>query len=257
MALPAARGGAHPEDPSTNAADPMDLYRRYHRSREPRLRDAIVDLNVGLVRGLARRFDHRGEELDDLVQVAFWGLLKAIERFDPDQGRRFSTFAVPTIVGELKRHFRDHRWKVRVPRSTQEHYLRVRETVEVLSQVLGHDPSPADIARSAGLSVQEVCRAFQAGNSFRPLSLNDVDDGADAWVERRFARPCQELHSAENRQQVTALLTRLPEREQRIVRLRFGQDLTQREIAERIGISQMHVSRLLNHSLETLRGLAG
>jgi RNA polymerase sigma-B factor len=102
-----------------------------------------------------------------------------------------------------------------------------------------------------------VCRALQAGNSFRSASVNDVDDGAGAWLERRFARPCRELQSAENREQVTALLTRLPEREQRIVRLRFGQDLTQREIAERIGVSQMQVSRLLNQSLETLRGLAG
>ena len=105
--------------------------------------------------------------------------------------------------------------------------------------------------------MHEVRQALQAGNSFRPLSLNDADDGADAWVERRLAQTCRELQSAENREQATALLTRLPEREQRIVRLRFGQDLSQRQIAERIGVSQMHVSRLLKQSLETLRGLAG
>src|SRR5581483_11033798 len=236
---------------------PPNLHRHYRRSRDPRLREAIVHQHVGLVRRLARRYDHRGEELDDLVQVAFCGLLKAIERFDPDQGLRFETFAVPTIVGELKRHFRDHRWNVRVPRSTKENYLRVRDTAETLVQELGRSPSVADIAHSAGLSLGAVREALPAGNSFRPLSLDDVDVGAGTWVERRFSQPCLDLQSAEDRQQVTALLNGLPEREQRIVRLRFGQDLTQHQIGERIGFSQMHVSRLLNRSLDTMRASAG
>jgi RNA polymerase sigma-B factor len=235
----------------------MEVYRRYRRSRDPRLRVAIVELNAGLAHGLARRFDHRGEELDDLVQVAFSGLLKAIDRFDPDQGVRFATFAVPTIVGELKRHFRDHRWNVRVSRSIQENYLRVRETADMLFQDLGRSPSAADIGRSAGLGEHEVRDALRAGNSFRPMPLHDVDDRADSWIQRRFARPCVELQSAEDREQVRALLRRLPERQQRIVRLRFGQELTQQQIAERIGVSQMQVSRLLNQSLNALRALAG
>jgi RNA polymerase sigma-B factor len=122
---------------------------------------------------------------------------------------------------------------------------------------LGRSPSAAEIGRSAGLGEQQVRDALQAGNSFRPMSLDDVDDFADSWAQRRFAQPCVELQSAEDREQVGALLRRLPEREQRIVRLRFGQDLTQHQIAERIGVSQMQVSRLLNRSLKALRTLAG
>src|SRR5581483_2652429 len=216
MAVPAVRHHTLHQDTDGHATDPMDLHRRYRRSRDPRLREAIVHQYVGLVHRLARRFDHRGEELDDLVQVAFSGLLKAIDRFDPDQGPRFATFAVPTIVGELKRHFRDHRWNVRVPRSTQENYLRVRETAEVLLQDLGRSPSVADLARSTGLSLRAVREALQAGNSFRPLSLDDVDDGADSWVQRRFAQPCLDLLSAEDQEEATALLNLLPEREQYI-----------------------------------------
>lgn len=257
MAVPAVPHEAENQPARAEAADPMDLYRRYHRTRDPRVREAIVQRHVGLVRRLAHRFDHRGEELDDLVQVAFCGLLKAVDRFDPDRGLRFATFAAPTIVGELKRHFRDHRWNVRVPRSTQENYLLVRETVDWLFQELGRRPTPADIAVSAGLSVRDVRQALQAGNSFQPLSLEHVDEDSGSWVERRLAQPCRNLQSAEDRQLATALLSRLPEYQRRVVGLRFGQDLTQRQIAERIGVSQMQVSRLLNRSLETLRASSG
>lgn len=233
--------------------DPMELHRCYHRSRDPRLREALVHRYAVLVRRLARRFAYRGEEFDDLVQVAFGGLLVAIDRFDPERGRPFVSFATPTIVGELKRHFRDRRWNVRVPRSTQENYLRVREATDRLSQELGRSPTPADIARFAGLSDDDVNQALQAANSFRPLPIDDPDDDQDSWLQRRLAGPCPELQSAENRQVAAGLIGRLPERHQRIVRLRFGHELSQNEIAQRLGVSQMQVSRLLRQSLESMR----
>jgi RNA polymerase sigma-B factor len=242
---------------AADAADSMELLRRYHCTRDSRLLEVIVEQHMALVRRLARRFDHRGEELDDLLQVALYGLLLAVERFDPDQGFRFTTFAVPTIVGELKRHFRDHRWNVRVPRSVQENYLRVRNAVDRLFQELGRAPTPADIAASVGLSVRDVRRALEAGNSFKALALEHEEDDVDSWVGRRLAQPCRELQSSEHRQQVTELLSCLSEREQRVVRLRFGHDLSQREIGERIGMSQMHVSRVLRRSFDTMRALAG
>ena len=230
----------------------VDLYREYRRTRDPRLRAQIVDQHVGLARSLARRYVNRGAELDDLVQVAFWGLLQAIERFDPEQGTRFSSFATPTIIGSLKRHFRDRRWSVGVPRSVQEHYLRVRQAVDPLTQELGRAPSTAEVARAAGLSEQQVIEARKAGNSFRPLTLDLPADGHSP-VEEALPRSCPELQRAEDRGLVESLVACLPEREQRIVWLRFRQELTQREIAARIGISQMQVSRLLSQSLQTLR----
>jgi RNA polymerase sigma-B factor len=230
----------------------MDLYREYRRTRDPRLRAEIVNQHVGLVRSLARRYANRGAELDDLVQVAFWGLLQAIERFDPEHGTHFATFATPTIIGQLKRHFRDRRWNVGVPRSIQENYLRVREAMETLTQELGRPPSTADVARSTGLSEGQVIEARKAANSFQPLSLNVPSDGRPPF-EEALPRSCPELQSAEDRGLAESLVARLPERQQRILWLRFRQELTQSEIAERVGISQMHVSRLLAQSLHTLR----
>jgi len=230
----------------------VDLYQEYRRTRDPKLRAEIVNQHVGLVRSLARRYANRGVELDDLVQVAFWGLLRAIERFDPEHGTPFVAFATPTIIGQLKRHFRDRQWNVGVPRSVQENYLRVREVMEMLTQELGRPPSTADVARSTGLSEKQVIEARKAANSFRPLSLSVPGDGRSP-VEEALPRSCPELQSAEDRGLAESLVARLPEREQRIVWLRFRQELTQSEIAKRIGISQMHVSRLLAHSLHTLR----
>jgi RNA polymerase sigma-B factor len=230
----------------------MDLYREYRRTRHPHLRAQIVDQHVGLVRSLARRYANRGAELDDLVQVAFWGLLQAIERFDPDHGTHFAAFATPTITGQLKRHFRDRRWNVGVPRSIQENYLRVREAMELLAQELGRPPSTAEVARSTGLREGQVIEARKAANSFLPLSLNVPAEGPSA-IEDALPRSCPELQSAEDRGLAESLVASLPEREQRIVWLRFRQELTQSEIAQRIGISQMHVSRLLARSLHTLR----
>ena len=232
----------------------MELFREYRRRRDPRLRAEIVDQHVGLARSLARRYVNRGVEFDDLVQVAFWGLLQAIDRFDPDHGTRFASFASPTIVGALKRHFRDGRWSVGVPRSVQENYLRVRDATETLTHDLRRRPSTAEVARSTGLTEVQVIEARKAANSFRPLTLNVPTEGySPAEVEEALPRFCPELQRAEDRRLVESLVAFLPERQQRIVWLRFRQELTQREIAERVGLSQMHVSRLLAQSIETLR----
>jgi RNA polymerase sigma-B factor len=234
----------------------MDSYRQYRRTRDPRLRASIVDLHTGLVRRLARRFANRGEELDDLVQVAFFGLLQAIDRFDPDQGRPFEAFANVTILGELKHHFRDHGWTIRVPRPIQDNYLRLRADMEELTHDLGRSPTTSDVADYAGLSEAEVLEALTAWHSFRALSLDDAGHDGRSPVQDRLARPCPELQAAEDRQLAESFLTQLADRQQQILRLRFGQELTQREIAERIGTSQMHVSRLLARSLDTLRSMA-
>ena len=236
----------------TTAPSGADLHREYRRTRDPRLRAEIVAQHVGLVRTLARRYVNRGAELDDLEQVAFWGLLQAIERFDPEHGTRFSSYATPTIVGSLKRHFRDRRWSVGVPRSVQENYLRMREAMETLTHELGRRPLTAEVARWTGLSEEQVLEARKAGNSFRPLTL-DIPVEGHSPIEEVLPRSCPELQRAEDRGLAEALVARLPEREQRIVWLRFRQELSQSEIAERVGISQMHVSRLLAQSLQTMR----
>jgi RNA polymerase sigma-B factor len=255
MALPGLRDEILDTDDSTGGGL-ADVHRRYHRTRDPRLRDVLVDRHAGLVRRLARRFAHRGEDIDDLVQVGFWGLLLAIERFDPDYGVQFATFASPTITGELKRHFRDRRWIIRVPRSVKDNYVRVRETTEILFQDLGHAPSIEEIAAGAGLGVGQVCEALDAARSFRPLPLNESPTSEDRDLEEVLAGPCRELQLAEDRTLVAALLSRLPARERRVLWLRFGLNLSQAEIAVEIGTSQMTVSRLLARNLETLRRLA-
>ena len=252
----AITGGREQEATAWEGDDDLDIHRRYRRTRDPRLRAAIAEAHTGLVRYLAARFANRGEAFDDLVQVGFLGLLGAIERFDPDRGRPFSSFAVPTILGELKRHFRDRRWAVRVPRSVQENYLRVREAADLLVQLLGQSPSVADLAGFTDMTEEDVVGAIEAASSFTLVSLDDASVGQRRSVENRLARFCPELESAEARRIVASLLSGLTERERRIVWLRYHQDLTQRQIADRIGISQMHVSRLLAHSLEAMRNLA-
>jgi RNA polymerase sigma-B factor len=203
---------------------------------------------------LARRFVHRGEPLDDLRQVALVGLLKAVERFEPDRGLQFSSFAMPTIVGELKRHFRDRGWAVRVPRRVQELHLELDRTIAALSQELGRPPTPKEIAARAGVQEEDVLESMEASSLYRLPSIDAIrsgDDPAGAPAER-IGDMDPEMESVDNRLAVGELLSLLPEREQTIVYLRFFEGLTQSEIAEHVGISQMHVSRLLVRSLETL-----
>jgi RNA polymerase sigma-B factor len=235
------------------AAEPSELlaeFREYRRTQDRALRNRLIEHNVQLAQSLARRFANRSEPLDDLEQVAMLGLLKAVERFDPERGTPFAAFAVPTVVGELRRHFRDQGWMVRVPRRVQDLHLRIGAVISELSQQLGQSPTPRQIAQAAGVRDEDVLEALDAGNRYRPTSLDFTPGGGagesvpgDADVE--FA-------SVEDRATLLNLLHRLPKREQRVMYMRYFEDMTQAEIAQAIGVSQMHVSRLLSRSLHTL-----
>ncbi len=230
----------------------------YRRTRDRAVRDELVEEHAPLAHFLAGRFSNRGEPRDDLVQVALVGLLKAVERFDPTRGLQFSTFATPTVLGELKRHFRDRGWTVRVPRRVQELHLQLGRIISALGQEQGRSPTPAEIAERAGVSEEDVLEAMEAGSLYRLVSLDGSatpdDESGDLAAclggdDPAFAR-------IEHRDELAELLGVLPERERRIVELRFFESLTQSEIAERVGVSQMHVSRLLTRSLERLRAEA-
>ena len=233
----------------------------FAESRDPALRDQLIESHLGLCEYLARRFSNRGEPLDDLVQVASVGLLKAVDRFDPGRGVEFSTYATHTIVGELKRHFRDKGWAVRAPRRMQELYLRIGKIISTASQELGRSPTVAELAKEAEVTEEEVLEALEAGQAYRFASLDAPgggggDDDEGDGMSAQLGQDEPGLADAERRATMDPLLATLPEREQMILRLRFYDDLTQSEIAERLGISQMHVSRLLSRSLAKLRSQA-
>ena len=244
-------------------SDKEELGKAFHEfaaTRDPGVRDQLIEAHLGLAEYLARRFANRGEPLDDLVQVASLGLVKAVERFDPERGLEFTTFATPTIVGELKRHFRDKGWAVRVPRRVQELHLRVTRVVEDLSLELGRSPTIAEIAHRSGTTEDEVLEAMDAGSAYRSASLDaggsDPDDERGQGLLATLGENDPELARAERRAALGPLISSLPEREQVMLYLRFYEGLTQSEIAKRLGISQMHVSRLLSRSLQQLRELA-
>jgi RNA polymerase sigma-B factor len=231
----------------------------FAESRDTSLRDELVEAHLGLAEYLARRFSNRGEPLDDLVQVASVGLIKAVDRFDPAREVEFSTYATHTIVGELKRHFRDKGWAVRAPRRMQELYLRLGNVIGILSQELGRSPTVPELASEAGVSEEEVLEALEAGQAYRSTSIDAPGSaGAGAGEEGdtlavHLGGEDPELAEAERRAELSPLIANLPEREQTILFMRFFEGLTQSEIASRLGISQMHVSRLLARSLEQLR----
>ena len=229
-------------------------FREYAQSRDRGLRDDLITAHMGLAEYLARRFTNRGEPLDDLVQVAALGLLKAVDRFDPERGLEFSTYATPTIVGELKRHFRDKGWAVRVPRRVQELHLRLAGVVGLLSQELGRSPTIGEIAQAAGVSEEEVLEAIEAGHAYRFTSL-DAPSGNDDETSLAAGLGAEDkgLVDSEHRVALSPLIAQFPPRERMILHLRFFEGLTQSEIAGRLGISQMHVSRLLARALAQLR----
>jgi len=238
----------------TDTADTYDKFSEYRRTGDRALRNELVEEHMRLAEFLARRFAHRGEAADDLRQVALVGLLKAVERFEPDRGLQFSSFATPTITGELKRYFRDRGWAVRVPRRVQELHLELDRTVNELSQQLGRPPTPAEIAQRAGVLEEDVLESMEAGSLYRLASIDAgrSDDESSPSPAQRLGEIDAELTAVDDRVAVSEMLSVLPDREQRIVYLRFFEGMTQSEIAEEIGISQMHVSRLLVRSLETL-----
>ena len=219
-----------------------------------RLRDELVTIHIPLAEHLARRFRDRGEPLDDLIQVATIGLIKAVDRFDADRGVEFSTFATPTIVGEIKRHFRDRGWAIRVPRRLQDLRMQLSQATAELSQRTGRAPTVAELAAHIGVSQEQILEGIESSAAYSTLSIDAGGDDDDApTLVSTLGHEDPEIASFELREALRPLLQSLPERDRQIIAMRFGEGLTQTQIAQRIGVSQMHVSRLLARSLEQLR----
>ncbi|WP_199433294.1 SigB/SigF/SigG family RNA polymerase sigma factor [Qaidamihabitans albus] len=225
--------------------------------RTPRyeeLRAEIVTRCLPLAEHIARRFVGRGEARDDLVQVARLGLLNAIDRFDPDRGTEFVAFAVPTIMGEVRRHFRDSSWAVRVPRRLKELHLALSQTSGKLAQRLGRAPTPSELAAELDLTTEDVSDGLLAGNAYQSVSMDAAyDEGGTLPLAETVGEYDAELEHVDYHESLQPLLAGLPERERRVLMLRFFGNMTQTQIAERVGISQMHVSRLLARTLSFLR----
>jgi RNA polymerase sigma-B factor len=219
-------------------------------------RDGLVALHLPLVEHCARRFRNRGEPFEDLVQVGTIGLIKSIDRFDLGRGVEFSTYATPTIIGEIKRYFRDKGWAIRVPRRLQELRMQIGATTAELTQVLGRSPTPRELAEAIGCSVEEIVEGIESSNAYSTLSLDATDDsGEDGGVSMLevIGLDDDELEQIEIRESIKPLIEALPSREKQILLLRFFKNKTQSEIASEIGVSQMHVSRLLSRTLAQLR----
>jgi len=229
-----------------------DRFADYARTRDAATRDELISTNLGLAHQLARRFANRGEPHDDLVQVASLALVKAVDRFDPDHGATFSSFAVTSIVGELKRHFRDKGWAVRAPRRIQELYLELGHHIDQLSQELGRAPTVAELAAASSTTEDAVLEALEAGRSYRTASL-DAPDRDEQTLAESLGTDDPQFNHIEDRSVLAVALQRLSPRDQRILQLRFVDGLTQSEIAARLGVSQMQISRLLASSLQILR----
>jgi RNA polymerase sigma-B factor len=257
MAVAVEERTTTPESPDQRRLEDERLLEKYHREGDVVAREELVMRFVPLARQLASRYRHAGEPLEDLVQVACLGLLKAVDRFEPSRGHAFTKYAVPTMLGELKRHFRDKGWSVHVPRATQELVLKVSEALGTLPAKLGRSPRPRDIAVAIGAPVEEVLEAMEAATAYEATSLDQPRPGADSddegwtWSDSvSTVEPGYEL--VEVGETLRGTLEALPPRERVILHLRFEHDMTQAEIAERVGVSQMHVSRLLRRSLDRL-----
>jgi len=251
-----ASGYPSSEDRAARSKEDRRLLVRYHDEGDPAAREQLVERFLPLARQLARRYQRGGEQLDDLVQVASLGLLKAIDRFDPERETAFSSFAVPTILGELKRHFRDKGWSVRVPRDLQEMAVKVDRVADDMSRELGRLPTAAEIAERTGSSQEQVLEAREASAAYRAVSLDrprsEDDEDGDSYADAVGAED-PGFGLAEDSATVDRLMRVLSEREREVLRLRFEEDLTQSEIGQRVGVSQMHVSRLIRQSIARLR----
>jgi RNA polymerase sigma-B factor len=245
------------DDRAARTREDRRLLDRYHRHGDQAAREALVQRFLPLARQLARRYQRGGEPLDDLVQVASLGLLKAIDRFEPDRPTAFSSFAVPTILGELKRHFRDKGWSVRVPRDLQELAVRVERETEELARQLGRAPTSAEVAEHMEISTEQVLEAREAAGAYRAVSLDrSRDDEDEDAVGDSMGIEDPGFGRAEDLATIERLLCVLSDREREVLRLRFGEDLTQSEIGARVGVSQMHVSRLIRQAVSRLREAA-
>ena len=234
------------------------LLERYHRGGDPAARDALAERFLPLARHLARRYQHRDEPLDDLMQVASLGLLNAIDRFDPSRATAFSSFAVPTILGELRRHFRDGGWCVRVPRDLQELALRVERVDDDLACALGRAPTLSELAAECGATTEQVLQAREAAGAHYAVSLDGPrdDDDRDDGLDETIGAEDPGYGTAEQAATLDRLMSSLSQREREILSLRFEQDLTQSEIGSLVGVSQMQVSRLMSQAITHLRDAA-
>jgi RNA polymerase sigma-B factor len=233
------------------------LLRRYHEEGDLSAREQLIEQYMSLVRSLARRYAYRGEQLDDLVQIGAIGLIKAIDRFDINRGVELTTYATPNIIGEIKRHFRDRGWSVRVPRGLQELNIQLSRLLEQLTVQFGRSPTIPELAKAAGVTDEEVLEALESGRAYSSLSLS-AGGGQDE--EGGGLDPLESIGSEEPRYEISEGLAdlapgfrTLDDRERRILHLRFFEGLTQSQIAQQVGISQMHVSRLIRRSLEKIR----
>lgn len=238
-----------------------ELFKRYRETGDPSIREKIIEKHSNLVHAIARRFRDRGEPYEDLVQVAWYGLIKAVDKYDPNRGNKFTSFAVPTILGEIKRYFRDRGWDVRIPRKLQELNQRVRRAIEELSRKLGRSPTVQEIARVLGVDEEMTLEALELARFY---DLKSLDDDVGTASDEDEGQPTSELIGDEDaiawermmlRYTIEQALKQLDERERKIVEMTFYDGLPQTEIAKRLGISQMHVSRLLRRALKNLREL--
>lgn len=234
-----------------------DLLQEYGRTRNPALRERLVVAHASLAAYLARKYAYRGEPIEDILQVAQVGLLGALDRFDPTRGVEFSTFATATIVGEIKRYFRDKSWSVHVPRRLRELNNQLMRTMETLSQELGRSPTIEEIAQASQVPFENVVEALEVGQAYNPVSLDtevaETRGGQPSSLMDYLGSEDQEMRRAEERRSVAEAMAALPEQLRAIIRLRYFDDLPQADIARRLGISQMHVSRLQREALRRMR----
>ena len=233
-----------------------ELLRRYHERGDLAARERLIEEHMTLVRSLARRYSYRGEQLDDLIQIGAIGLIKAIDRFDLSRGVELTTYATPNIIGEIKRHFRDRGWSVRVPRGLQELNVQLSRLMEQLTVQLGRSPTISELATAASVEEEEVLEALESGRAYSSLSLSSgLGGGEDEEVDPLETIGVEEhaYEVSEDRAVLAPGFRVLDDRERTILRLRFFDGLTQSQIAAQIGISQMHVSRLMRRSLEKIR----
>ena len=243
--------------PSSNE-DPAELFARWHEHGDSAAREALLQRFMPLARSLARRYDRSSEPYEDLLQVASLGLLKAMDRFDPSRGPSFASFAIPTILGEMRRYFRDSGWSLHVPRGDKERALKVRDAQEAFANEHGHAPTVNQLAQYLEMEVEQVIDALLAIQAYESLSLDAPRPGADEEAITygdSVGREDERYELIELDATVVAVLDQIPARERQILRMRFVEGLTQTQIAARVGVSQMQVSRLLRRSLDQLRAL--
>ena len=235
--------------------DDKILLRKYHEEGDLTAREKLIEQYMSLVRSLARRYSYRGEQLEDLVQIGAIGLIKAIDRFDLERGVELTTYATPNIIGEIKRHFRDKGWSVRVPRGLQELNVQLSRLVESLTVQLGRSPTIPELAKAAGVEEEAVLEALESGRAYSSLSLSAGSGDGDEDLDPMESIGTEEhqFEVSEDRAVLAPGFRVLDERERKILQLRFFDGLTQSQIAQQVGISQMHVSRLIRRSLEKIR----